>query len=146
MVVGKVESTIDMPVILDLRTFGNREAKASEDVDDLLLDKAQRMTSAHLIRISRTGKVDAVVDMVFLLVLVLESLELLCSSSLECIEFLTDLALLLWSHIAEIVHKRRDRTLLAQILDAQSLDLFCILGMKAFNFGHQLIDFLYHIL
>jgi len=43
MVFGEVEGREYMPVIFDLRTFGNREAKSREDGADLLLDNRQRM-------------------------------------------------------------------------------------------------------
>ena len=43
MVFGEVEGREYMPVIFDLRSFGNREAKACEYGADLLLNDSQRM-------------------------------------------------------------------------------------------------------
>ena len=145
MIVGKVERAIDVPVILHLGTLGNREAHTGEDVNDLLANKAQGVTCAHLVGIGRTSQVNIRIDVVFRLIFCLEGLDLLGSSSLQCIQLLAKFALLVSSHIAELCHQASDLALLAKILDTQRLNVFCVVCLQGLNLGHHGVNLLYHI-
>ena len=69
---GKVELCKHVEVVVNLGSFGKREAHALEDVNNLILDNVERMTCAELYRISRTGEVEVVCRLLGYLVLLLK--------------------------------------------------------------------------
>ena len=105
MVVGEVKRTKHVPVVLHLRPFGNRKAQAREYADNLLAHKRQRVACANLCRSCGAGKVDGCIGSVIRGESLAQSVDFVGGESLELIELLTDFALLLIGHIAEVIEK-----------------------------------------
>ena len=137
-----------MPVIFDFRTFGKSEAEVRENVDNLLAYKRNGMTCPQLLRSGRARYVDLVGFLLLGLELVFERVDFLSGKSLELVELLAKLTLLIGSHCAEIGKEGCYFTLFAQVFYSQCFKLGFILHLElvdlrlnGFNFISQHNDF-----
>ena len=108
MVFSKVERREHVPVILDFRALGYGEAETREYGDDFVLDKRQRMTRTQRHRYGRAAQVEIVIDSVSVFESLAQSGQTVGGHGLELVELLSELALLLGGHIAEILHESCD--------------------------------------
>lgn len=145
MVFGKVERREHVPVVFDFRTFGYGEAETREYGDDFVLDKRQRMTRTQRHRYGRAAQVEIVIDSVSVFESLAQSGQTVGGHGLELVELLSELALLLGGHIAEILHESCDGPLFAQIFDAESLDLLRSGGCHGLDLSLELIYLINHI-
>ena len=116
MVFSKVERREHVPVILDFRALGYGEAETREYGDDFVLDKRQRMTRTQRHRYGRAAQVEIVIDSVSVFESLAQSGQTVGGHGLELVELLSELALLLGGHIAEILHESCDGPLLLRYL------------------------------
>ena len=123
MVVGEVHGAIDVPVVLHLGTFGEGEAEAREDIDDLVLDDGQGMARAKRDGVSGTREVEVVGNSLLSASCGLELVDALGGVVLEFVDVAPHLFLHVVGDGTELIHQRADFTFLTQILDAQCLHL-----------------------
>ena len=145
MVVSKVQTAVNVPVVLHLRAFCQGETKAAEDIDDFILDNRQGMTRAERNGIRCAREVDrrSTCDRALSGTL-LQGVYLLLSEVLQLVNLHAHLFLQFGGNTPEVIHQLRNLTFFAQVFDAKSLCLLSILCLKRRDFLHQLFYFLYH--
>ena len=118
MVGCEVHRAEHVPVVLNLRTVGQREAQAGEDVDDFLLDDGQRVARAQADGVGRTRQVQFVARLVVGGELFAQGVDLFLGGGLQLVQLHADFALGFGRHGAEVRHEVVYQTFLAQVFDA----------------------------
>ncbi len=144
MIGREIKRLENMPVIFDLRTLGNREAKTAEYIDNLLAHERQRMTCADIERSRRTRQVKLSAFVIAAPRRLAKSVDTLGGVRLQLIESLSELPFHRSVDIAEIIHQRRDGAFLAQIFYAQGLYCFGIGCLGGFKLGADSFNLFYH--
>ena len=142
MVGGEVQLGEHVQVVVDLRTFGQRESHALEDVDDLVLHDGQRVACAQLDGVGRTREVEVVGFLGSVLQLLLQGVDVVEGELLQFVDLHADGLLVLGCHIAEVLHQRINLTLAAEVFQTQLFNLFCIRCGQGAHFFEKCFDFL----
>ena len=102
------------------------------------------MTRAQANGIGRAGEVNIDAGGLGYLNGLAQAVYLVESQRLELIDAHAHFLLHVGRHKAEIRHQGIQLALLAQVFDAQCLDLVCILSLQGTNLFYKFLDFLYH--
>jgi len=146
MVGGEIQGREYVPVIFDFRPFGNRESEAGENVDNLAAHNVERMACAHRHGGRSARKVDCggLVGSLLAGGLGAQGVDALCCLVFQFVEFGSEFALLFGGNSAEVVHQLRYRAFLAEIFNAEFLNLGLGGGCQGGDFRLQRFDFMKH--
>ena len=123
VVSGEGQGREHMPVIFDLRPFGDVEAQTAEDGVNFLAHEHQRVARTHREGSGRAGKVDAGEVGLATFCSFLEGVDLLGGERLELVDGDTHGSFLVGGNASEIVHQKAHGAFLRQIFYTESLHL-----------------------
>ena len=146
VVVGKVHRAKHVPVVFHLRTIGEGEAHATEDVDEFLLDEREGVACAERDGVGRSGEVEVAVVFLSGGQLCFEFVEAGLQGVFEFVDAHAYFAFLLRSHVAEVSHELIDQALLTEVFQSKCFELFFVLSDEFGHFGENVVDFANHIL
>ena len=139
MVGGEVHLGEDVEVVLHLGSVGQHEAHAREDVDDFVGHDGQRVARAELDGVGGARQVHLLVARLLGLTLLAQLVDALQCHLLQLVDLHAHGLLLVGSHVTEIVHQGGNLALLAEVLQAELLYFFCVLGTQLLHFFQQFV-------
>ena len=129
----------------NLGTVGQDKAHAREDVDNLVGNDRQRMACTHLNGVGRARQVDGLVASLLCGAVLAQFVDALCGQRLQFVDLHANGLLLVGGHVAEIVHKGCDFTLLAKVFQAQLFYFLSVLRAQCLYFFQKFVNLVkYH--
>ena len=145
MVCREVQFGVDVQVIFHLRSVGDVESHAGEDVDDFILHDGKRVARAQSDGIGRACQVQFVAAVVLALESFFQCSDALLGALLQFVELYAHLFLVLRGHVPEVCHQFVDGALLTEVFDTQRFQFLRAVGLHGLHLRQELFNLCYHV-
>ena len=137
MVIGEVHGAEHVPVVLHLRTVGQAETQSGEDVDNLVAYDGDGVACAQRGGVGCAGEVGHLLGGLLFIEFVAQGVDMVLRSGLEIVDSHAELSLAFGGNLAKLAHQLGDEALLAEVFDAQFLQLGGGGGLQLLYFFQQ---------